>query len=62
MRCPLCEKQFEPEQSKALPFCSPRCRQVDLGRWLGESYHVPSVRNDDEEEFESEAAPREPDE
>lgn len=50
MRCPLCEKEFDPAASQALPFCSARCRQVDLGRWLGEAYHVPSVRNEDDEE------------
>lgn len=25
----------------AFPFCSPRCKLVDLGRWLGEDYRVP---------------------
>ena len=24
------------------PFCSPRCRTIDLGRWLGEAYRVPA--------------------
>ncbi len=26
----------------AYPFCSARCRTIDLGRWLGENYRVPS--------------------
>jgi endogenous inhibitor of DNA gyrase (YacG/DUF329 family) len=30
------------------PFCSPRCKLIDLGRWLGEQYAVPS--GDKEEE------------
>jgi uncharacterized protein len=25
------------------PFCSARCRDVDLGRWFGEAYRVPAV-------------------
>ncbi len=25
----------------SFPFCSPRCRTIDLGRWLGEDYRVP---------------------
>ena len=25
-----------------LPFCSERCRKIDLGRWLGEKYRIPS--------------------
>ena len=24
------------------PFCSPRCRKIDLGRWLDEKYAIPS--------------------
>ena len=25
------------------PFCSARCRKIDLGRWLGEQYRVPAA-------------------
>ncbi len=49
MRCPHCNSEFEPKLSSALPFCSQRCRQIDLGRWLGETYSVPAFRLDDEE-------------
>jgi endogenous inhibitor of DNA gyrase (YacG/DUF329 family) len=35
---------FELEQSPAIPFCSDRCRQIDLGRWLRESYGLPVER------------------
>ena len=42
MRCPICERQFDPVQSSALPFCGERCRQIDLGRWLGEDYRLPA--------------------
>ncbi len=37
--CPICRKPMEP---KFKPFCSERCRQVDLGKWLMESYSVPA--------------------
>lgn len=30
------------------PFCSPRCRTIDLGRWLGESYTVPSPADEED--------------
>jgi len=50
LRCPICQKQFESAESAALPFCGPRCRQIDLGRWLDERYGVPLQRHDDEEE------------
>jgi endogenous inhibitor of DNA gyrase (YacG/DUF329 family) len=40
-RCSLCGKWFNPEESSALPFCSLRCKQMDLGRWLDERYGLP---------------------
>ncbi len=43
MRCPICGKEFDLAQSTAKPFCSERCRTVDLGRWLDESYSLPAV-------------------
>ena len=38
--CPVCGK---PPSGANAPFCSPRCRDVDLGRWFGEAYRVPAV-------------------
>ena len=35
--CPICQK---PAQADHMPFCSARCHQVDLHRWLGEVYRV----------------------
>jgi endogenous inhibitor of DNA gyrase (YacG/DUF329 family) len=49
MICPICHRIFELKQSTALPFCSPRCRQIDLGRWLTEEYAVPTMSDDEEE-------------
>lgn len=43
MQCPICAKRFEPHQTAAMPFCSERCREVDLGRWLEEKYHLPDA-------------------
>jgi uncharacterized protein len=37
--CPICSK---PSVHKFHPFCSNRCAQVDLSRWLGEKYAVPA--------------------
>jgi endogenous inhibitor of DNA gyrase (YacG/DUF329 family) len=50
IRCPICERYFESAASIAMPFCSPRCKQIDLGRWLGEKYSLPVERTDDDEE------------
>lgn len=41
VRCPICERQFDQALTPAMPFCSERCRQIDLGRWLREVYSVP---------------------
>ena len=37
--CPICQK---PAMEKSKPFCSLRCAQIDLGRWLGEKYVIPT--------------------
>jgi endogenous inhibitor of DNA gyrase (YacG/DUF329 family) len=39
MTCPICPKETDP---KYRPFCSRRCADVDLGRWLNGSYAVPA--------------------
>ena len=41
MICPVCQNEFEDQKTAALPFCSERCRHVDLGRWLNEEYGIP---------------------
>jgi endogenous inhibitor of DNA gyrase (YacG/DUF329 family) len=47
IRCPICETHFDPAKSPAMPFCSERCRKIDLGRWLREVYSVPVERKDE---------------
>lgn len=37
-KCPICGKPAAPDSR---PFCSPRCAEVDLGRWLTDQYRVP---------------------
>ena len=44
--CPTCRK---PASQEDYPFCSDRCRQVDLNRWLVGTYAVPAVEEDDPE-------------
>jgi endogenous inhibitor of DNA gyrase (YacG/DUF329 family) len=57
MRCPICHNEFEPGQSPALPFCSERCRTIDLGRWLAESYRMPVLGEPDAEAPADDVAP-----
>ena len=44
VRCPICDCLMQgqgPAEWPQFPFCSDRCRLIDLGRWLGESYRIP---------------------
>lgn len=38
-KCPICGK---PAEARFRPFCSRRCADVDLGRWLNEDYRIPT--------------------
>lgn len=44
-RCPICGK---PRVAEYRPFCSARCRNVDLNRWFNQVYTIPAVEPDDE--------------
>lgn len=46
--CPICGKPVAPRpQNRSAPFCSDRCKLVDLAKWLGEEYRVPGPRPGD---------------
>lgn len=47
--CTICRREFRLEDSPAPPFCSERCRKIDLGRWLDERYTLPIEREDGEQ-------------
>ena len=40
MNCPICRKPVDSETHKEFPFCSERCRLLDLGNWSSEKYVV----------------------
>ena len=40
-KCPICGRPVQPDHQ---PFCSARCADVDLNRWLGGVYAVPGER------------------
>jgi endogenous inhibitor of DNA gyrase (YacG/DUF329 family) len=41
-RCPICKRQLPVLDADApyRPFCSPRCKSIDLGSWLGGEYRI----------------------
>lgn len=48
LRCPICKnavKNTDPE----FPFCSPRCRTIDLGKWASGAYVISSPVTDADE-------------
>ena len=50
-RCPICDAEVESRsKNKLFPFCSDRCKTIDLGKWLNEEYRVPSEDSDVEDE------------
>jgi endogenous inhibitor of DNA gyrase (YacG/DUF329 family) len=40
VKCPTCDKKFSYYESKFRPFCAERCKMVDMGKWLEESYTI----------------------
>ncbi|MEO1329224.1 MAG: DNA gyrase inhibitor YacG [Pseudomonadota bacterium] len=54
-RCPICEKAPDPEYR---PFCSRRCADVDLGRWMTGGYAAPAEEADDPDAEDASAARR----
>jgi endogenous inhibitor of DNA gyrase (YacG/DUF329 family) len=49
--CPICGRRMQSQLLSdwpQFPFCSPKCRSIDLGRWLSESYSIPKEEADDD--------------
>jgi endogenous inhibitor of DNA gyrase (YacG/DUF329 family) len=53
MRCPICKKPVSVPAERGsstpphFPFCSERCKLIDLGRWLDGKYQIPVVEKDE---------------
>jgi len=50
--CPSCGKSIEWEGNDWRPFCSERCKLVDLGAWITEEYKIPGKTSNKEESKE----------
>ena len=61
MRCPICKKEVDESTVGKLgsffPFCSDRCKLIDLGRWLDGAYQIPIDTHDDEAQDEATVDP-----
>jgi endogenous inhibitor of DNA gyrase (YacG/DUF329 family) len=56
--CPECNR---PSTRESYPFCSERCRNLDLSRWLTGSYAIPVVNDGSQEDDEDDPANRDQD-
>jgi endogenous inhibitor of DNA gyrase (YacG/DUF329 family) len=62
-RCPTCKRivklseQDPSAQMKFFPFCSERCRLIDLGAWLDADYRIPAQADDESESPSKEDSP-----
>ncbi len=52
IRCPSCKVEVHFEDNPFRPFCSERCRLIDLGAWAEERYRIPGAKLEDETERE----------
>jgi hypothetical protein len=50
MRCPICKKRIPWQGNPFRPFCSERCKLIDLDNWLEGRYRVPSRVDADNED------------
>jgi endogenous inhibitor of DNA gyrase (YacG/DUF329 family) len=47
MKCPHCGKNIKDPKHPFRPFCSERCKLIDLGKWISEEYRVAAEETDD---------------
>ena len=58
--CPICHQVMQgqgPAEWPEFPFCSARCKTIDLGRWLGEQYRIAPEEPDSESDPEEMEVP-----
>ncbi len=52
IKCPICKVEVHWEHNPCRPFCSERCRLIDLGAWAEERYRIPGPTLEEEHEGE----------
>lgn len=48
--CPTCKTLTTWEENPWKPFCSERCKLIDLGKWASEEYRIPGEKVEEDEE------------
>lgn len=56
--CPRCGKEHQWDTNNSFrPFCSERCKMIDLGKWANEEYRVAQPADQDEQDFTESPSP-----
>ena len=53
VRCPTCRTEISWEENPHRPFCSERCRLIDLGAWIEDKYRIPGEELEPDSKKES---------
>ncbi|KAF0144999.1 MAG: DNA gyrase inhibitor YacG [Nitrospirae bacterium] len=51
--CPICKKTTTWEENAWRPFCSEKCKLIDLGKWVLEEYRIPDEKTGEKEKGET---------
>lgn len=54
IKCPACKQKTEWQNNPYRPFCSERCKLIDLGEWASEKYKIEGRPDDNSSELPSE--------
>ena len=57
VKCPTCQRDLDWEKAPFRPFCSERCRLIDLGAWLSEQRSIPGDSTPSQENHVTEERP-----
>ena len=60
VKCPTCHREIDWAQAPFRPFCSERCRLIDLGAWLTQKHAIPGEPAPDDAAPENQRHPEEP--
>jgi endogenous inhibitor of DNA gyrase (YacG/DUF329 family) len=51
--CPVCKKSTTWEENSWRPFCSEKCKLIDLGKWVSEEYRIEGEKSESEQREKS---------
>ena len=54
VKCPHCKKETQLAGNPYRPFCSERCKMIDLGTWASEGYRIPGEKAPEADEEDEE--------